>query len=306
LDYRAVNTILSPLRAIPLSFDLAVGLLGVIQYILVDTTLFVRLVSVYPRSSVGTHKFLALIALPILLKILRVTNLIIFTTILAHAIASPVKFQTEWSEKPFLKIEWLSAAVDNAYASSLFLWTLWHRRKAHSTSGVTSFGRGSFSRRLAVIFWMAVSSFALPFLFSIAQVIVVFQPKGAVSPAIINQIVLVNTSLAVVGVVFATVWAESRAWMEDRAERGPSSSYGLSHNSGYTASSDEKGRLGIAHRQHQALELQQLERHRLHDRGPAGQTISTTSTFSTVHPLELKSAVDSESTVSVTIPKVQV
>lgn len=112
-----VNTILSPLHAIPLSFDLAVGLLGVIQYILVDTTLFVRLVSVYPRSSVGTYKFLALITLPILLKILRVTNLIIFTTILAHAIASPngaVKFQTEWSEKPYLKIEWLSAAVDNA------------------------------------------------------------------------------------------------------------------------------------------------------------------------------------------------
>lgn len=152
---------------------------------------------------------------------------------------------------------------------------------------------------------MAVSSFALPFLFSIAQVIVVLQPTGKVKPAIINQIVLVNTSLAVVGVVFATVWAESRAWMDDRTEHGPGSSYGVSHSSGgYTASSDEKGRLSKAQRKQQELELQHLERHRQNERALAGQTISTTSTaYSNAHPLELKSAMDTESTVSIIIPK---
>lgn len=154
---------------------------------------------------------------------------------------------------------------------------------------------------------MAVSSFALPFLFSIAQVVVVLQPTGKVSPAIINQIVLVNTSLAVVGVVFATVWAESRAWMDDRTEHGPGSSYGMSHSSGYTASSDEKGRISKAQRKQQELELQQLERHRHNDRSLAGQTISTTSTtYSTAHPLDLKSGMDTESTESVVIPKAQV
>jgi len=247
-----------------------------------------------------------LITLPILIKILRVTNVIIFTTVLSRDISSPngaIKFQTDFAEKPYLKIEWMGAAVDNAYASVLFLWTLWHRRKAHNVSGASSIGRGSFSRRLAIIFWMAVSSFALPFLFSIAQVIVVFQPSGTVSPSIINQIVLVNTSLAVVCVVFATVWAESRAWMENRADRSVGSSYGLSHSSGYTASGEEKGRISktVANRQRQTLELQQLHLDRAL---PGEMKLSAGATYSEVHPLELKPSAGSS--VSVAAAKAQV
>lgn len=50
----------------------------------------------------------------------------------------------------------------------------------------------------------ALSNFLIPSVFSIAQLIVVYRN---VNVLIVNEIVLVNTMLAVFGVVFATVWA---------------------------------------------------------------------------------------------------
>lgn len=51
---------------------------------------------------------------------------------------------------------------------------------------------------------IALSNFMIPSLFSIAQLVVVYRN---VNVLIVNEIVLVNTMLAVFGVVFATVWA---------------------------------------------------------------------------------------------------
>lgn len=51
---------------------------------------------------------------------------------------------------------------------------------------------------------IALSNFLIPSLFSIVQFVVVYR---SVNVLIINDIVLVNTMLAVFGVVFATVWA---------------------------------------------------------------------------------------------------
>jgi hypothetical protein len=60
--------------------------------------------------------------------------------------------------------------------------------------------------RLQTLFWIALSNFTIPALFSVAQIIVIYRE---VNPVIINQIILANTSIAVIGVVFATVWAGS-------------------------------------------------------------------------------------------------
>lgn len=51
---------------------------------------------------------------------------------------------------------------------------------------------------------IALSNFIFPSLFSIAQLIVVYRNVNAL---IVNEIVLVNSMVAVFGVVFATVWA---------------------------------------------------------------------------------------------------
>ena len=51
---------------------------------------------------------------------------------------------------------------------------------------------------------IALSNFIIPSLFSIAQLVVVYRNVDAL---VVNEIVLVNTMLAVFGVAFATVWA---------------------------------------------------------------------------------------------------
>ena len=95
---------------------MAIGILGAVQSILVDTVLLVRLLSVYPRSFVVNARFAAISAFPLILKVLRVTNLIIFIATLAHASQKPdpsVELGIVWATKPNLKIEWVAQVADN-------------------------------------------------------------------------------------------------------------------------------------------------------------------------------------------------
>ena len=97
--------------------SIAIGTLGIVQYILVDTTLLVRLLSVYPPSFVGRRRFIAIAILPVLLKILRIVNLIMFVIVLARAARSedPVaNVEKNWAHSPHLKVEWIAQSVDNA------------------------------------------------------------------------------------------------------------------------------------------------------------------------------------------------
>jgi len=57
---------------------------------------------------------------------------------------------------------------------------------------------------MRTLFHIALSNFILPSLFSIVQLIVFYRDTDT---KVVNDIILVNTMLAVFGVVFATVWA---------------------------------------------------------------------------------------------------
>jgi len=208
---------LSPLNPFPISYDMCMGVLGAVQSILVDIILLVRLTSVYPYSHVGLWRFVQVIALPVVLKIARFVNLVMFIVALAKAANGPnpeVAFQTLWLTAPYLKIEWFCQLVDNVYASTLFLWKIGIQTKAGG-GAVSVNSKLSFTKRLKTLFWIALSNFVFPALFSIAQIIVVYRAADLV---VINQIVLANTSIAVIGVVFATVWAGSVKKRMDDAE----------------------------------------------------------------------------------------
>lgn len=107
----------------PLSFNIAIGVLGAVQSILVDTILLIRLVSVYPPSFVGRRIFGTMLALPVLLKIARVINLILFIKALADATKNPatanILIGEIWEHAPYLKIEWFAQLFDNTYVFSV-------------------------------------------------------------------------------------------------------------------------------------------------------------------------------------------
>ena len=120
------------------------------------------------------------------------------------------------------------------YASIAFLWTI---RDRGDRQGVTSnihpnrskqfsflsfqtilnFGASvTFAQRMRILSRIALSNFIIPSLFSIAQLIVVYRN---VNVLIVNDIILVNSMLAVFGVVFATVWAGSASRREVQLEQ---------------------------------------------------------------------------------------
>ena len=79
--------------------DLAIGILGAIQTILVDTILLLRLLAVYPRSCIGHKRWALLITLPIVLKLARVINLVTFIVALSRA----TQLRRVWTSAPCLK-----------------------------------------------------------------------------------------------------------------------------------------------------------------------------------------------------------
>jgi len=113
-----------------------------------------------------------------------------------------------------------SVQIIFSYASVAFLWTV--RKQFSTRQGVTSDIRptrcesqcnppslcltrqiATFAKRMRMISRIAISNFVIPTLFSIAQLVVIY---NGVSTKIVNDIVLVNTMVTVFGVVFATVW----------------------------------------------------------------------------------------------------
>jgi hypothetical protein len=63
--------------------------------------------------------------------------------------------------------------------------------------------------------YIAITNFVFPVIFSLILIIVVY---CEINPVAVNNIILVNTSVAVIGVVFATVWAGSTRWDEERSQ----------------------------------------------------------------------------------------
>jgi len=209
LDARAYRTILFPMNPPPLSWDVAIGVLGIIQSIIIDTILLIRLVVVYPKPYLGPTRFYLLIMLPILLKAARIGNLIAFIKVLADNTKDPLTadllIAKVWVNAPYLKIEWFCQLFDNSYASGFFLLRLGMRNRAQAKVDSRN-STSAFTQKIKGLMYIAITNFVFPVLFSLVQIIIVYRE---VNLAVVNDVVFVNTSIAVIGVVFATVWAGS-------------------------------------------------------------------------------------------------
>lgn len=113
IDYYSIRSMLDPSANLPVSINFAIGLLCTVNSIIVDSILLVRLLVVYPPSQMHMLRFVSIIALPVLLKVARIINFIVFTVVLGRASSDPVKLLNAWANAPYLKIEWVMQLVDN-------------------------------------------------------------------------------------------------------------------------------------------------------------------------------------------------
>ncbi|EPQ61378.1 hypothetical protein GLOTRDRAFT_135844 [Gloeophyllum trabeum ATCC 11539] len=192
IDIYAVTSLTNPTKPLSASWTIAIGVLGIFQSILVDTILLARLFVVYPWRITSNPRRLLIFGLPIALKLARIANLIVYIKLLADAASRHQSIELLITA-PYLKVEWFLQLADNLFASVAFLAKL----RPHIRGG-------SLGRKLKTLFYIAVSNFVIPVIFSLVQIIFLYRSKDYQA---LNSIICVNTSVAVIGVVFATVWA---------------------------------------------------------------------------------------------------
>ncbi|KAG1808771.1 hypothetical protein EV424DRAFT_1543346 [Suillus variegatus] len=216
IDSLAIHSMLSPLDAWPPSVNIAIGIIGAFQSILVDLILLLRLALIYPYTIVGLKRFALITTLPVLLKIARLVNMFVFIKVLADAARGPTgseNIAVVWATTPYLKIEWSAQLVDNAWPSSgqsVFEENIDQVLRVKSVHGERRLGN-------ACALFSTYRSLTSSFLLSCPSHSWLSYTK-TYTVLTVNEIVLVNTMVAVIGVVFATVWAGSVNYQDEKTE----------------------------------------------------------------------------------------
>ncbi|KAJ3712364.1 hypothetical protein DFJ43DRAFT_1034554 [Lentinula guzmanii] len=209
----------------------------ILMPIIMDCILAYRLMAVYPRQTTS-NLLLAIIFVPIaLFKIARITNIIVFLvvfsdTLLKHGQGSSAvpEFQNLWNHAPYPKVEWIFQVIDNFYTSMLFLYQVWKGQSREKISGrVSSVAtQDSGITQLRRLFYLALSSFVFPCIFSLIQVSIVFTNPDFFLAA---YIFVSNLYIEIICVLFATIWAvKARAELDARFNPGAYPVISTEHN----------------------------------------------------------------------------
>ncbi|KAJ6496768.1 hypothetical protein DFH09DRAFT_1103559 [Mycena vulgaris] len=217
--YLEVTAIVSPLT--PVKASVYIGFVALILYlpVLMDTILIVRLVVVYPPRMISWPRRLAVFGPPLIFKILRVANLMVFIikwTKLFKDYPNPILAgQALWgSDEPWTRIEWFSQVFDNCYASVLFILRLQEGRSLNDTNGSVSMGKiASHGSRLRSLFFIALGNFVFPCLLSLVQLIFLYRGRQFLDG---TYVFLTNCHVEIIGVLLATIWVAGGHWSEQQ------------------------------------------------------------------------------------------
>ncbi|KAF9225238.1 hypothetical protein BS17DRAFT_765840 [Gyrodon lividus] len=211
--YMEIETIRSPSLSLPAGMIISMAVINGFTPVLVDCILLLRLVAVFPRERTPRFLWLAIIGVPVLVKIGRLVNVFFFVVYQAKNIDSLVKSRTGvggasvlLTVLPNVKIEWIFQVFDDLFSSGLFLWRVYRE-------GMFEVGQ-SVSERVKQLFWISTYNFVFPFLLSLAQISIYMSNEENYLIALYVE--EANFYLTIMGLVFATVWAEEGKWEDAR------------------------------------------------------------------------------------------
>ncbi|KIJ13775.1 hypothetical protein PAXINDRAFT_135634 [Paxillus involutus ATCC 200175] len=193
---------------------LTMGVLNGFTPILVDCILLLRLVAVFPRHRTPRYLWLAIMGVPILIKIGRMINFIFFVVYQTREINNLVKSRTSvggasilLTVLPNVKIEWIFQVFDDLFSSGLFLWRVYRE-------GMFEVGQ-SVSEKVKQLFWISTYNFVFPVLLSLAQIVIyMINEENYLIALYIEE---ANFHFSIMGLVFATVWAAEGRWKDARS-----------------------------------------------------------------------------------------
>lgn len=177
---------------------------------LIESILVMRLIAVYPPRRTTTKVLLAIFVPIALLKSGRLANLILWVhrySILIRT-ANYTQLAVLSEGLPEATVEWTLQVVDNATSSSLFLWRLY--KNARLPAGLSrNNGKSSYASQLKGLFWISISNFVFPCLFSIT---LLGLSHSASHYQDLFEVFLSSVYVQAIGVLLATVWAASSHW----------------------------------------------------------------------------------------------
>jgi hypothetical protein len=155
-----------PLHSAVLTKSIPIVALWSIIPWLVDCVLLIRVISVYPPRPGKVLPFIAIITLPIVLKIARLCLTSLFLVSYSHEVHTANLNIGGGSEAEILsdahsklpKGDWVLQLVDNAYMSGLFL----SRLRLGFKDRVKTGHWDSLTAKLRTLFWIAASNFVIP------------------------------------------------------------------------------------------------------------------------------------------------
>ncbi|KAI0061443.1 hypothetical protein BV25DRAFT_757465 [Artomyces pyxidatus] len=207
--YREIRGLKFPDTPINPRVIIATGALNGVTPILVGGILLLRLHAVLKQTSWA--KYALIMAFPILCKIGRLTNVIIYLHAYSRNTFSLVVSDTALggaavlftTRLPAVRIEWFVQVFDDAYSSGIFLYQVYSQALLHGSTRTTS-------QKLKALFWVCASSFVFPFVLGIVQLSIYM--SSARNYLLALYIEETNFYFTIIGVVFATAWAAESRW----------------------------------------------------------------------------------------------
>ncbi|KAI0052730.1 hypothetical protein FA95DRAFT_1259358 [Auriscalpium vulgare] len=214
--YEEIRTLKYP--SIPLSSHaiIAMGAVNGITPTLVDSILLLRMHAVFPLQKRRGVLYAVIMGIPVILKIGRLINAVIFMDNYARNIHTLLAAQTgpaggsilETSHLPSVKIEWSCQLFDDVYSSGIFIVQMYRQ------GALQNHIHCSRTRQIKSLFWICTSTFVFPVVLGVIQLCVyITSPKNYLLALYVQE---VNFHFTIIGVVFATVWAAEGRWAAAR------------------------------------------------------------------------------------------
>ncbi|THH13250.1 hypothetical protein EW146_g6944 [Bondarzewia mesenterica] len=206
-----IKQILYPDQAVSKSLLTATIATAIVSPVFIDSILLFRFLAFFPRRITSYQTYVAILALPLLIKCGRFITVLLYLNSFTHTSGRLpsvlLAAESTWLHNPYIMTEWSLQMVDNFYASSFFLYKLYQFRR-EGNDGIVNRSRTLLSR-IRSLFLIALGNFILPVIMNIASIILIATDSSYLNG---SYVLLSNNYVAILGIVFATIWTNKQSW----------------------------------------------------------------------------------------------
>ncbi|KIK55978.1 hypothetical protein GYMLUDRAFT_62263 [Collybiopsis luxurians FD-317 M1] len=203
--------ILYPLEPVSEGLLTAVIAFAIVSPVVIDSILLFRVIAFYPIKTTPRRLLISILALPVIVKSGRFVTIVLYLNDFCRTSGRLpsvlLAAESTWFKNSYFMAEWSLQMVDNIYASAFFSYKLWlYQRPESSTDMIRN---NSLLMHVRSLFLIALGNFIFPVIMNIACLVLIAQDPSFITGA---YVLITNNYVAILGVVFATIWTRKQNW----------------------------------------------------------------------------------------------